>query len=122
MKFMIIDFYGNTKLSKLIGCTKLLFKFFFLFFIPIYEKIVVYIKIKVFSMINERCKSFFYLIFAFLSYLYNIRYSLFIFFQGIKRLDLGMYFIFKAFTKAICSSLNKFIDLGRSCLESFFIR
>lgn len=122
MKFMIIDFYRNTKLSKFIGCTKLLFKLFFLFFIPIYKKIVVYIKIKVFSMINERCKSFFYLIFAFLSYLYNIRYSLFIFFQGIKRLDLGMYFIFKAFTKCHLFIFEQIIDLGRSCLESFFIR
>lgn len=34
---MIIDFYRNTKLSKFIGCTKLLFKLFFLFFIPILQ-------------------------------------------------------------------------------------
>ena len=118
---MIIDFYRNTKLSKFIGCTKLLFKFFFLFFIPIYKEIVVYIKIKIFSMINERCKSFFYLIFALLSYLYNIRYSLFIFFQGIKRLDLGMYFIFKVFTKGHLFLFEQIIDFSRDRLESFFI-
>lgn len=109
MKFMIIDFYRNTKLSKFIGCTKLLFKLFFLFFIPIYKKIVVYIKIKVFSMINERCKSFFYLIFAFLSYLYNIRYSYSS--RVLRDWTLECTSFLKLSLNAICSSLNKLLIL-----------